>query len=323
MAVPNRWGLLLLCVCIASLAGNVYLYHLLRAGPLPGRLSAPSPRATPTSPAERPIAAAVGRGPVQSSVPQTEVSAGTLTDPAHPITSAQDCEHRVSDSDRSPLRDPAQRQQMKQMLTSGIRRRSATDTGLEDLHLSADQLDRVYELTAEWQLQSMESNDPAAMGNASQQQNPLIAAELGIQVADRWAKHQREVSARYEVQGLMAPMASDDVPLTADQRKRMADLYATLEEQRRDETQGLEAQAPTSEAEAIEQHQVTRERDVRYQQRLMERAASILDAKQLEILRSASEQRAAMFEQTWELRRSLGKLVMRDKRGCVMSYTLD
>jgi hypothetical protein len=318
--VAQRWGLFLLCVCVASLAGNVYLYHLLPAGPLPGGTSSPSPKATPTTPAERRTAAASDRAPGQTTAPQTEISVGTQADQANRTASAADCERRVSDSNRSALRDPAQRQQVKQMLTSTIRRGGEADAGMKDLHLSADQLERIYELTAEWQLQSMESNDPAAMIATSQQQNPLIAAELGIEVADRWAKHQREVRARYEVQALAARVTSDDVPLTPDQRKRMAELYGTLEEQRRDETQGLEAQAPASEAEAIEQHQVTKERDERYQQKLIERAASILDAKQLEILRSESEQRAAFFEQQWELRRSQGKLVVRDERGCVMSY---
>lgn len=115
-------------------------------------------------------------------------------------------------------------------------------------------------------------------------------------------------------------MASADVPLTAEQRRQLIELYTALDEERAGEVHEKAIQPPTNEAEAIEMHQGTKERNVQYSQKLMDRAASILSAKQTDILRRDSEHRAANMERQWALLRSEGKLVQTDANGCVTSY---
>jgi hypothetical protein len=219
---------------------------------------------------------------------------------------------------RAQLRDPAQRQQLKEENVAGSRQWAESAGGLQDLHLSEEQLNRLYELSVEWQLQSAETNDPQPRNRWRPEQNPLIAAELGVEVAEKWAKYQRETSGRLKVREIAGHMASDDVPLTGDQRRQMIELYTALDEERGGEVRGI--QPPTNEAEAIEMHQAFKERDVRYRQKLIDRAASILSPKQLDILRRDSEQRAAGMERVWEYQRSQGKLVQTDADGCVTSY---
>ncbi len=111
-----------------------------------------------------------------------------------------------------------------------------------------------------------------------------------------------------------------DVPLTTDQRRQMIELYAALDEERWTEVREKAVQSPTSEAEAVEMHHGTRERNVHYRQKLLDRAASILNARQLDILRRDSEQGAAGMERAWEYTRSQGKLIQIDADGCVRSY---
>ncbi len=195
-----------------------------------------------------------------------------------------------------------------------------SDGGLPDLHLNEEQLTRLYELSAEWELQSAESSDPQAEDRWPPQPNPLIAAELGSEAAQKWAKHQREATGRFEVREIAGVIASADVPLTAEQRRRMVELYTALNEEAVEEARGQAREPPTNEAEAIELHQRNQERSVGERQKLLERAAAILSAKQLDILRRDSELRAASMERGWEHLRSQGKLVQADANGCVTSY---
>jgi hypothetical protein len=195
-----------------------------------------------------------------------------------------------------------------------------SEGGLPDLHLTEQQLTRLYELSAEWELQSAESDDPQARGGWPPQQNPLIAAELGTEVAEKWAKHRQEANGRFEVREIAGRTASDGVPLTAEQRRRMVELYTALDEEAVEEMRGQVVQPPTNEAEAIEWHQGTKEQNVRQRHKLLERAATFLSAKQLEVLRRHSEQKAAAREQQWEQRRSQGQLVHKDANGCLTSF---
>ena len=193
---------------------------------------------------------------------------------------------------RAQLRDPAQRQQMKEIDLAGTRQRAESDGGLQELHLSEEQRNRLYELSVEWDLRSPETKDPQSVNRWPPEQNPLIATELGVEVAEKWAKYQRETEGRFRVQQLAGRMATEDVPLTRDQRRQMVELYTALDEERWGEVRekGIQIQGATNEAEAIEMHQGTKERDVRYRQKLMDRAAAILSPKQLDILRRDSEQ---------------------------------
>ncbi len=222
------------------------------------------------------------------------------------------------EENRAQLRDPAQRQQIKENYIAATRQGAESDGGLEDLHLSDGQLNRLYELAAEWFVQSAETYAPPR-SRWPLDQNPLIAGELGDEVAQKWGKYQRETHGRYQVQEIGGRMAIEDVPLTRDQRRQMIELYTALDEERWGEVREKGIQPPTNEAEAIEMHQGTSERDARYRQKLMDRAASILSPKQLDILRRDSEQRAANMERGWEYLRSEGKLVQTDANGCVTS----
>ena len=94
-------------------------------------------------------------------------------------------------------------------------------------------------------------------------------------------------------------------------------MYTALTEERAAEVRDQGIQIPRTEAEAIALHQGTRERDAQYLQKLMDRAASILNAKQREILGHDAEIRAAARERAWERERSDGQLIWRDADGCL------
>jgi hypothetical protein len=318
----RRWGLLLvLCVCVASLAGNVWLYLELKAKP-PGSLALPA-QPTPTSvralPADRHVVASTGASSPtvgQESPRERSTPAGNT----RPVKTSEECTRMKFEEYRAQLRDPAQRQKIKEENAAGTRQQAEAEGGLEDLHLSAEQLNRLYELSVEWDLQSAEKRDPQSVNRWPPEQNPLIAGELGDEVAQKWAKYQRESTGRFEVQQLAGRIASEDVPLTRDQRRQMIELYTALGEETWGEVREKGIQPPTNQAEAIEMHQASKERTVRYRQKLVDRAAPILSPKQLDILRRDSEQKAASMERGWEHLRSQGKLVLTDANGCVTSY---
>jgi hypothetical protein len=317
----RRWGLLVQCVCVASLAGNVWLYLELKAKPtvslaLPAH---PTPTSVPAPPADRHVVASAGASSAtvgQQSPREHSAPAGNVP----PVKTSEECARMRLEEHRAQLRDPAQRQQMKEANVAGTRQQAESGGALQDLHLSEEQLNRLYELSVEWDLQSAETKDPQSVNRWPPEQNPLIAAELGVEVAEKWAKYQRETSGRFTVQEIAGRMASEDVPLTRDQRRQMIELYTALAEERGGEMSEKGIQSPTNEAEAIETHQASKERTVRYRQKLMDRAASILSPKQLDILRRDSEQRAASMERSWEYLRSHGKLVQTDANGCVTAY---
>jgi hypothetical protein len=319
----RRWGLLLvLCVCVASLAGNVWLYLELKAKP-PGSLTLPA-LPTPTSvralPADRHVVAGTGASsPTVGQQSQRERSTPAAN--TRPVKTSEECTRMKFEEYRAELRDPAQREKIKEENVAGARQQAESEGGLEDLHLSAEQLNRLYELSAEWNLRSAETRDPRSVNRWPPEQNPLIAGELGDEVAQQWDKYQRESHGRFEVRQLAGRIASEDVPLTRDQRRQMIELYTALDEEGWGEVREKAIQSPTSEAEAIELHQGNKERMVRYRQKLIDRAASILSPKQLDILRRDSEQKAANVERGWEYLRSQGKLVQTDANGCVTSYS--
>jgi hypothetical protein len=244
----------------------------------------------------------------------------TDTGESPPPKTYEECSRIRREAFRARLRDPAQRNQIKEETVAATRSWAESDGGLADLHLSEEQLTRIYELSADWELQSAESNDPQARDGWPPQQNPLIAAELGIEVAEKWAKHRREANGRFEVREIAGRIASNDVPLTAEQRRRMVELYTAFAEEALEEARGQVLQPPANEAEAIVMHQGNKEREVQYHQKLMDRAASTLSAKQLEVLRRDSDQRAADRERQWEQQRSQGQLVHKDADGCVTSW---
>ena len=224
------------------------------------------------------------------------------------------------EENRAELREPAQRQQAKQNYIANNREAAEPGDGLADLHLSEEQLNRLYELAAEWFVQSAETIPPPR-SRWPLDQNPLIAAEFGDEVAQKWGKYQRESSGRSRVRELAGRMALEDVPLTADQSRQMIKLYTALDEERVAEVRDKGVQPPSNEAEAIAMHPGTKERDARYHQKLMDRAASILNSKQLDVLGRGFDQRTALWERHWEQLRSEGKLVKTDADGCVRSYT--
>jgi hypothetical protein len=317
--VIRRWGLLLLCV--ASLAGNVYLYLGLHSKSATSGSQAPAHPASPPPSADRRVAARTGGAPAPTIRPQSSGADAvpTLGSPPPPKT-YEECSRIRREAFRARLRDPAQRNQIKEETVAATRSWAESDGGLADLHLSEEQLTRIYELSADWELQSAESNDPQARDGWPPQQNPLIAAELGIEVAEKWAKHRREANGRFEVREIAGRIASNDVPLTAEQRRRMVELYTALAEDGLEEARGQVLEPPTNEAEAIEWHQGNKEQNVRHGNKLLERAATILSAKQLEVLRRDSDQRAADRERQWEQQRSQGQLVHKDADGCVTSW---
>ena len=100
----------------------------------------------------------------------------------------------------------------------------------------------------------------------------------------------------------------------------MIELFTALDDERTGEVRELGIQTPASEAEAIVMHQGTRERNLQYRQKLLDRAASILSAKQLDTLRRDIDLRAAGMERSWEFSRAQGTLVQRDADGCVRSW---
>jgi len=222
---------------------------------------------------------------------------------------------------RAELRDPAKRQQTKANEVTWIRQQAESEGALQELHLSEEQLNRLYALAAEWSVQSEETDAPSRSSSPFDE-NPLIAAELGSEVAQKWARYQRESSGRFRVRELAGVMASEEAPLTADQRRQLIGLYTTADEEwvREVQVQDKGLQPPTSEAEAIELHPGNKERELQYRQRLIDRAAPILSARQLDILRHDFEHQAAARELEWERHRSRGDLVQIDSDGCVTSY---
>jgi hypothetical protein len=238
----------------------------------------------------------------------------------HPAKTPEECTRMRFEENRAELRDPAQRQQAKDNYIASARQETDSDEGLADLHLSEEQLKRLYELAAEWFVQSAETIPPPR-SRWPLDQNPLVAGEFGDEVAQKWGKYLRESDGRSRVRELAGQLATEDVPLTADQRRQMIELYTALDEERATEVRDKGIQPPSNEAEAIEMHEGTKERRVRYRQKLLDRAGSILSAKQLEILRRDSELRAANLERGWEYLRSKGELVQTDGDGCVRSYT--
>ena len=314
----RRWGLLLLCV--ASLAGNVYLYLGLKSTSATGSPHAPAHPPSPPPSADRRAAARTAGLSVQAIRPQSSAAGAAATGESPSPKTYEECSRIRGEAFRARLRDPAQRNQIKEETVAATRSWAESDGGLADLHLSEEQLTRIYELSADWELQSAESNDPQARDGWPPQQNPLIAAELGIEVAEKWAKHRREANGRFEVREIAGRIASNDVPLTAEQRRRMVELYTAFAEEALEEARGQVLQPPANEAEAIVMHQGNKEREVQYHQKLMDRAASTLSAKQLEVLRRDSDQRAADRERQWEQQRSQGQLVHKDADGCVTSW---
>jgi hypothetical protein len=318
----RRWGLLLvLCVCVASLAGNVWLYLELKAKPavslaLPAH---PTPRSVPALPTDRHVVASTGGSSSPTVGQQSPRERSTPAENIRAKKTPEECSRMRLEANRAELRDPAQRQQTKEHYIVATRQGAESDGGLEDLHLSDEQLNRLYELAAEWFVQSAETIPPPR-SNWPLDQNPLIAGELGDEVAQKWAKYQRETNGWFSVQEIAGRMAIEDVPLTRDQRRQMIELYTALDEERWGEVRDKGIQSPTNEAEAIEMHQGTKERNVEYRQKLLDRAAPILSPKQLDILRRDSDQRAASMERSWEYLRSEGKLVQRNANGCVTSY---
>jgi hypothetical protein len=316
--VIRRWGLLLLCV--ASLAGNVYLYLGLKSTSATGSPHAPAHPPSPPPSADRRAAARTAGLSVQAIRPQSSAAGAAATGESPSPKTYEECSRIRGEAFRARLRDAAQRAQIREEAVAATRLAAESEGGLSDLHLNEQQLTRLYELSAEWELQAAESNDSQARDRWPPQQNPLIAAELGIEVAEKWARRQREATGRFEVREVAGRIASNDVPLTADQRRRMVELYTALAEEAMEEARGQVLEPPTNEAEAIVKHQGNKEREVQYHQKLMDRAASILSAKQLEVLRRDSDQRAADRERQWEQQRSLGQLVHKDADGCVTSW---
>jgi hypothetical protein len=318
----RRWGLLLvLCVCVASLAGNVWLYLELKARPAvsPALAAHPSPMAVPALAADRHVAS-TGRPSSPSVGQQSPEEHSTPAGNNPPVKTSAECARIGLEEFRTQLRDAAQRQQIKDTEIAAARQQAEAQSGLQDLHLNEQQLNRIYELSVEWILQSAETDDPQSRNRSPPEENPLIAVELGADVAAKWAKWQREAGGRSQVREIAGRMASEDVPLTRDQRIQMTELYTALDVERGGEMREKGIQSPTNEAEAIEMHQASIERAVRYRQKLVDRAASILSPRQLDILRRDSEQKAANRERAWEYLRSEGKVVQTDANGCVTAF---
>jgi hypothetical protein len=316
--VARRWGLVLPCVCVASLAGNVYLYLESKSATRSG------PAAAPPAPRPPPVGvrggASAATPPQQTVKPQTPPEGRAPAAETRPVKTPEECTRMRFEENRAELREPAQRQQAKQNYIANNREAAEPGDGLADLHLSEEQLNRLYELAAEWFVQSAETIPPPR-SRWPLDQNPLIAAEFGDEVAQKWGKYQRESSGRSRVRELAGRMALEDVPLTADQSRQMIKLYTALDEERAAEVRDKGVQPPSNEAEAIAMHPGTKERDARYHQKLVDRAASILNSKQLDVLGRGFDQRTALWERHWEQLRSEGKLVKTDADGCVRSYT--
>ena len=271
---------LMAVVCAASLIGNAWLYRELRV-----QEWAEPPRAAPALPQ------------IQDAVPKVSAVAATL-----PAVSTADlsktttkqaldkCRKKFEDQTLRQLRDPKEREGLKRQEMIALQAMNAG--AATRLHVSEQVINRIFELQAEQDLAERESSIGGPRSPKAGTVNPQIANEFGEAVATKWADYSREYSGRMAVQAIANLFADADAPLTEEQRRRLASVYA-------DEFEFQNSQDPGPDMQELQgdgnpramanwfQKQVAQKQAL--EQRVQAAAASFLTPVQLELLRKRSE----------------------------------
>lgn len=289
---------LLLCAALALAAGvvSIVLWRELRAerdfsAGLQVQLEAAEPDA-PGPTTLFPVAAPTAPASVR---PATTASAPAVLSALNERERLKDAEYREARLLRLRLQVPE------------------THPGLvEELGLSAEQAEELFDLLAEIGLESASGPIlvPGANGSLDAEQvrhahemqtrhESRIASMLGDATYARWQEYQESQPARLRVVQLSRSMEAAGVPLTSAQMKPLTDLLlADHAHQRQERRATLFAPGPNGQpADAQAAARLQEERMMRQSEsnrRLVDVAAAYLDARQLDLFRKSLDAQLAM-----------------------------
>lgn len=232
-------------------------------------------------------------------VPRTVATAKAApaeTEPAIGIAPAGAMPPRLLSMLQDPESRALWRAQQKMSMTQMYSDLGAT------LNLQADELDKLLDLLAEHQVQSMQdmrsfaqaAGTPDAnsqtdwgrrMTEGQRKRDADIAALLGDAKYQEWKDYQGSMGARMQVRQLRSVLESSPEPLRADQLQPL--VTAIADEQRRqasdmrNEVPGAHDQGAASESERMASFERSLERTAQYNQRVRDAAAQYLSSQQL------------------------------------------
>jgi hypothetical protein len=264
------------------------------------------PASLPVAATRAPVAAPTSSRPEPASSPATR---------AMPV--AEPPFNNVGISQRDMLKDPEYRR-----LRLALTRLSLPENypGLaEELGLSPEQVDRLFDLLAEHQLERNASAilvpgpngqiDQAQREEQQRQQQELrakqdatLTAMLGDARMGKWRDYQQNQGGRQQVTQLGRTMEAMGMPLTSAQKRSLTEVMAAEQARQQQEQQAMREmraslQGPASRADPQTQARLQEEnlrRQAESNRRLVDAMAPHLNAKQLELYRTQVDQQLAM-----------------------------
>lgn len=182
----------------------------------------------------------------------------------------------------------------------------------EELGLSADQADRLFELLADLQLEQnslapplMENGQPpdlAAMEEFSrrsqemqQRRNDQVAALLGPAGHEQFMAFEQTRGARVQAQSIQRMMESAGAPLTSAQMRPLVDVFVAEQRRQNEQMTSLMRQyASQGQSGSARIQELRLEQQAERNRRLVDAARPHVTAQQLQRLESTLEQQLAM-----------------------------
>lgn len=199
----------------------------------------------------------------------------------------------------------------------------------EELGLSPEQADRLFDLLAENQME-LQANSPTVSANGQIDQTQLqelqriqqelrgkqdaaLSAMLGEERMSRWKEYQQTQSSRLRVQQLGRTLDAMGVPLTSAQMRPLTEAMAAEQTRQRQEMQSMlrelrPNQQPDGQFNArLQDENFKRQADSN--RRLVDVAAAHLNPRQLELFRASLDQQLAMSRASSRLQRDAQQAV--------------
>lgn len=215
---------------------------------------------------------------------------------------------------RQDLNDPARRTAVREEYKQGLPR-FYPDIG-EELQLTAEQVDRLFDLLADFQMQhldlfyAMPSGAPLEKASRfednDRRRDEALLAFLGRESYDEYRRYEQEVPERQVVAHFIGRLEPTDA-LSPEQRAQLRAVVKTEREQTRSERAGRRLKTfgkstPSTAVEALEANIRANEDSLpelkAESRRLLQRAASFLTARQLAAL-SEMERRKLDAQRRW------------------------
>lgn len=208
---------------------------------------------------------------------------------------------------RELLKDPEYRK--SQLAQTRLSIRQNYPGLVEELGLSPEEADRLFNLLAENQVTLSEFNvfsptgstpDPAELETmtrrrqeAMQQQEQQLQVMLGGRYG-QWEEYQKTRNSRMQVSTLARTFESVGAPITAEQSTSLVNLYIAEQERQREDTSRARALGSDGRIDLARSMEEQANMQVERNQRMLEGARSVLNARQLEALQATLEQQATI-----------------------------